>query len=465
MKKIVRIFSLTSLLGIIFWANPIYAESQESSCFLDASIHQVVSLGKPVPVERLASKTNIKVGVLPFYFSDGPVKILSDSEKNDYLQAANILRNLSDQKISIDFKFLNSFNTGKPASSLKQAYLERDIGWSRKDTTLSTWGFVRNTLAAADSTTDFSNLDSVILEGNNTDHSFYIAEAMDFFRGKAGNSYESASEEFFKTINTQDGFIDNAVLLDIHKGASTIAHELLHNFGLTDLYGSGTGPAWLSMMAGGSGNLLNYEKAVLGWFPSNKFVCQDIKVLFNENSVENQIVLNNIKENSIYLLKKSNDTAYLIEVINDENKSMLVFYLLEQNLRPPITVFYDPSVTFASVFDLRKPSNIGNYYNGSEFRLLLTNLSDNSATLNLIPNKLVDSTAAKALYQQSFQNKSIEEEIRKKTESEAEAKAKAEAEAKIPPKVKQVTIACFKGKVIKKITAISPKCPVGYKKK
>jgi V8-like Glu-specific endopeptidase len=76
-----------------------------------------------------------------------------------------------------------------------------------------------------------------------------------------------------------------------------------------------------------------------------------------------------------------------------------------------------------------------------------------------------------------------------KAKADAEAKAKADAEAKakasptptpIPsplvtltplstpsatPMLKKITITCTKGKLVKKVTAISPKCPTGYKKK
>ncbi len=33
------------------------------------------------------------------------------------------------------------------------------------------------------------------------------------------------------------------------------------------------------------------------------------------------------------------------------------------------------------------------------------------------------------------------------------------------PTLKKTTISCVKGKTIKKVTAVSPKCPSGYKKK
>ena len=57
-------------------------------------------------------------------------------------------------------------------------------------------------------------------------------------------------------------------------------------------------------------------------------------------------------------------------------------------------------------------------------------------------------------------------EAEAKAKAEAEAKAKAEAEAKAKAEVsKKKTITCVKGKLTKKVTAINPKCPKGYKKK
>ena len=56
-------------------------------------------------------------------------------------------------------------------------------------------------------------------------------------------------------------------------------------------------------------------------------------------------------------------------------------------------------------------------------------------------------------------------DLRAKQEAEAKAaaelKAKQEAEAKAT--VKKITITCVKGKLTKKVTAVKPKCPAGYK--
>jgi len=60
-----------------------------------------------------------------------------------------------------------------------------------------------------------------------------------------------------------------------------------------------------------------------------------------------------------------------------------------------------------------------------------------------------------------------EAEAKAKAEAEAKAKAKAEAEAKAKAEAvkKKSTITCVKGKLTKKVTAVNPKCPTGYKKK
>ena len=58
-----------------------------------------------------------------------------------------------------------------------------------------------------------------------------------------------------------------------------------------------------------------------------------------------------------------------------------------------------------------------------------------------------------------------EAEAKAKAEAEAKAKAEAEAKAKLKASKKKKTITCVKGKLTKKIKAVKPKCPKGYKKK
>jgi membrane protein involved in colicin uptake len=59
-------------------------------------------------------------------------------------------------------------------------------------------------------------------------------------------------------------------------------------------------------------------------------------------------------------------------------------------------------------------------------------------------------------------------ELKAKQDAEAKAaaelKAKQDAEAKAAAP-KKTTITCLKGKLVKKVTAVKPVCPKGYKKK
>ena len=446
------------------------ATPEFSNCLLAASKNQLVSLGTPVATERLANKTNIRIGVLPFYFNNVEVKKLSEHEKNDYLGAAALIRRLSNNLVSIQIDFLDSFKFDKPSSALKQASLEQIKAWSEQSANMGTWGLVRQVVSAADPTRNFSKLDGIILETNNLDNSFSIAEAMGFYRGNVGNVFRYANSEFFKSIITEEGVIDNAILLHTHEGLNTIAHELLHNFGLTDLYGSGTGPSDLSIMAVGSQSLLNYEKAVLGWFPTENFKCMNFNDFMNTNSVENILELPNIKQNSLFLFKKSEDTAYVVEVINFENKSQLVVYLLEQERRPPLTVSYGQNLNYPNFLDLQDSRNIGSKYQTEDFEVLITNKKNDAITLNFIPSKLANSVEAKSLIQKSIANReTLIAEAKAKADAEAKAKADAEAKAKADAEAKAVskksTITCTKGKTTKKITGVNPRCPLGFRKK
>ena len=55
-------------------------------------------------------------------------------------------------------------------------------------------------------------------------------------------------------------------------------------------------------------------------------------------------------------------------------------------------------------------------------------------------------------------------ELKAKAAADAELKAKADADSKAAAS-KKSTITCIKGKLVKKVTAVKPKCPTGYKKK
>ena len=420
------------------------AEIKSSECLLPASTFQSLSLGKPLATERLGNRSNVRIGVLPFYFSDGIVKKLSEWDKKDYENAANDVEKLSNQKVSIEIVFLPTVKATETAAEFREMYKNQQTAWKEMNLEKSTWGFVKRTILLADKDADFSKIDSVILEGGNIDKSVIIGEALTFFRGSQGNVVQSSASNFFRSVSTQEGFIDNAILLDSHKGVSIIAHEILHNFGLTDLYGGESGPKLLSIMDTDLSSMLNYEKAVLGWFPIEDFKCSELPNVLDNSKVENVLTVEDRKKDSIYLLKVSNDKAYIIEVINKGTKSSLVIYLLEQNKRPPITVFYSPKVKFDGLLNLADTSAVGSFYTTPDFDLLVSNITGNTVQLNLIPSGLTKSSMATQLIQKSLNNKAVA----------------ASTQAS-----KKVSISCIKGNTTKKVIAVTPVCPKGYIKK
>lgn len=56
-------------------------------------------------------------------------------------------------------------------------------------------------------------------------------------------------------------------------------------------------------------------------------------------------------------------------------------------------------------------------------------------------------------------------EAAERAKAEAEAKARAELEAQKANQAKRKTITCVKGKTVRKVTAVNPVCPKGFKKK
>ena len=431
-------------IQLIINLNTASAEIKSSECLLPASPFQNLSLGKPLAVERLGNRSSARIGVLPFYFSDGIVKKLSEWDKKDYENAATDVEKLSNQKVSIEIVFLPTVKAAETAAEFRDVYKNQQTGWKELNLEKSTWGFVKRTILLADKETDFSNIDAVILEGGNIDKSVVIGEALQFFRGNQGNVVQNSASDFFKSVFTQEGYIDNAILLDSHKGVSIIAHEILHNFGLTDLYGSESGPKSLSIMDSDLSSMLNYEKAVLGWFPVEDFKCTELKSVLDNSRVENALTIEDRKKDSIHLLKVSNDKAYIIEVINKGKRSSLVVYLLEQNKRPPITVFYNPKVKFDGLVDLNDVSSVGAFYTTPDFNLLVTNSTGNSVQLNLIPSSLTNSSMATQLIQKSLNNRTAL--VSTKTS-------------------RKVSISCVKGKTVKKVTSAAPVCPKGFAKK
>jgi hypothetical protein len=114
-------------------------------------------------------------------------------------------------------------------------------------------------------------------------------------------------------------------------------------------------------------------------------------------------------------------------------------------------------------------------YRAEKGEFLRWRLGDYSGNWKVFSDPIKETTSIREFEIAATQLKAKEEaeakaaaDLRARQESEAKAavdlKAKQEAEAKVAA-LKKKTVTCVKGKVTKKVTAVSPKCPAGYRKK
>jgi hypothetical protein len=409
-------------------------------CRIKASERENVSLGFPLRDGRLAKIKNPKIMVIPFQMKEKPNYVLSELDKEDYRNAAKDLSDLSGGKANVEFIFAPILATEFTKDIWTTLKASQRKSPQEKDESLSTWGFVRTLVAASDPKVDFSDIDAVILEGSPVAWESFIGEAM-MFRTDQPTGYA-------RPITTDEAVINNAILLDKHYSRFTIAHEVLHLFGLTDLYGSTSGPGKLSLMAEDSLAILSHEKWVLGWLPDSEVQCfADIA-----RDKVTEINLDPRKDSQVVVLPGSNGSHLIIETSKVENTKYLSFYNLNNDARPPIVTHANAQGLWSEGLPINSNEAIGAVINSPEFSLFLTDLNENSLTVKLLPGQMRESSTYRELTEEAARNLTS-------------AQARTSDLPKKPVKVKTVTITCVKGKTSKKVTAVKPICPKGFKKK
>ncbi len=455
-----------------------------------------VSLGFPVKQERLKYISKPKILVIPFHPSDAPSFSFGQTEKNSFLQSAKEIYELSSGLSQIEFVFNPTVKltiTTQEMDEFKIFARETYL----KDFERDQFGFALKFIQEVDQSIDFTGIDSIVLYGVSFRKFEEIASALQFTSDMSfvgNNSKRKDGKPWFEPIVTNEKVISNVVLMYNRSEVFVITHELLHNYGLTDLYGAPNTPAGLSRMAAATDEtLLTYEKWVLGWHPEQEVSCvsgddsQKVsKFLFDTRSKEQIALIRPNQSNNVYVLETS--------VV--KRKSLFSFYRLSNDARPPIE-YYSYSNGRAGV-DLNDLNSITKNYEGETHSVLIHSITDSIATVYAYPNSAKNSTEVQMLIaesriaaekaavelkaKQEAEAKAAAElkakqeaeakaaaELKAKQEAEAKAaaelKAKQEAEAKAEAAKKKITITCVKGKTVKKVTAVKPKCPSGYKKK
>ena len=437
-NRIALVLVLT--LGFNFPA-AIAAESDISKCKIQASVGMTVSLGFPLRPERLAYKPNPKILVIPYRLKDQAEFKLIDTFKSIFTGAGANVMKLSLGKNNPSFLFNKAIDIALTADEMDAIKNNVNLTW-KKDFQNSTWGFTSQVIKSLDNEIDFTGIDAVILVSSSKKQNAEIAEAMEFS--------SNILDPWFTPIKTNEGSIANVALLYNRLDVNTLTHEMMHLYGLTDLYGSQNGPGnSLMMNIRGSMSLLSLEKWVLGWIPDSNVQCIFETDLTATETANNSFALDYSRGDQLLIIPTGNETALAVDVVTVDKKTYLNYYSLDNEARPPIYNFFKSSFEGISL-DLTGHSGVGTYLSSSKIGLMITDNDGKKATLSVFPAKLFFSDSGKKLQNTADANR---EKYIKLAEQEAAAA------------LKKITITCTKGKLTKKVTDVKPVCPTGYTKK
>jgi M6 family metalloprotease-like protein len=287
------------------------------------------------------------------------------------------------------------------------------------------------------------------------------------------------------------------------------AHEFGHLLGMYDYYihgsngSTGNSPGPFDLMgntSGGASTFIGFQRWVQNWLKDSDVIC-DIEP--KSSIVQKISPLNNLSGKRLYVHPLDGTTVLVVELrVESEfdklsgNDGLLVYLIdmkvssgkgsvliqpseqdlvinprndVEKYLRAPLS-----SGQFARVKDLVIVAEVVTKDNASfrvftslEFQAKLE--AEAKAAAELKAKQEAEAKAAAELKAKQEAEAKAAAEVKAKQEAEAKAaaevKAKQEAEAKAKAAKKKITITCVKGKTVKKVTAVKPKCSKGYKVK
>jgi len=436
-------FALLLVLVFTFSALPNMASAQlPSECRIKASSIQQISIGFPINPERLAKIVNPKILVIPYRLKGEDGFQFSAKEKEVFAKASDNIYNFSDGKSRITFFYSEIVNldmTVGERNTIRAPNNSYSDWQERYDK--STWGFIKKFITDQDRNIDYSGFDAVLLFSRSSVVSTENAEAMTMTKDLYG--------PWFNPISTAEGPINNVVVLYNNNSEYTVTHELMHLYGLSDLYGTQFGPANTLMNSPKYTSILAWEKWVLGWLGDENVQCISENDLANSQNANNTFTLDYSVNDQLIVMPTGEKTALVVDVITTEDKTFLNYYSIDNDARPPIKTFNKATFEGISV-EVTKNQGIGTYLQSTKMGILIGDNDGKKLTISVFPIQLFFSESAKQL-QATAENNRLK--YLKLAEQQAAASSK------------KTTITCVKGKLTKKVTAVKPVCPKGYKKK
>jgi hypothetical protein len=245
-------------------------------------------------------------------------------------------------------------------------------------------------------------------------------------------------------------------------------HEIMHLYGLVDLYGSKSSPPMSLMNDDSKISLLAYEKWILGWLPDSNVICVNSKNDLSLNPINNRYIFNLSKGDQTLVIPVGSMSALIVDIITLGASSYLIFYALDNMANPPITNFRQANGT-TNRLSVSQYGGVSTIVDSPDYKVLISENDGSNVVINLIPSPEVDSEYSQFLIKQA-QTRKLENDGRRRTNSEMEVEVISERQVEITTAApnnskKKTTITCVKGKLTKKVTGVKPKCPTGYKVK
>jgi M6 family metalloprotease-like protein len=262
-----------------------------------------------------------------------------------------------------------------------------------------------------------------------------------------------------------------------------LAHELGHLLGFLDFYvsngwGQQKTPGPFDLMGhtfGSANDFLGWNRWVQGWLDDASVVC-DL-----DSSKKNEITLSAISSNTgkrLYVKPLSSTKAlaieYRTESVNDRlnGEDGLLAYVIDLEVKTgqgPIRLLQsegDVPVNWTTDVELYATAPLEAGQVTSNDTVIIKNVRQSKESASFVIEMTPKAEKAQEVAK-AEQEKVAEVEAKAEADFQARqvaAEVKVTKPQALSPKVK-TSITCVKGKVVKKVTALTPKCPTGFKKR
>jgi M6 family metalloprotease-like protein len=401
----------------------------------------------PQRVKPLGDATNliIVVDFPDFQYSGNPNTLVNNVLGPEIV--SNFYKNNSYGKLNLIFEvFSQVVRAPKPSSS----YLPDASGSFYVNSGWQDQFLTRDILSSVQQSVDLMKYQSVSI----------------FVSGGAGMGGYYGAAVPGNQISTPTGIVRNTSVMGVGIGTinspvpswKVFAHEMGHLLGFIDLYIPGVensrkSPGPFDLMGNTSGtanDFFAWHRWLQGWLDDDSVIC-DLDINRSKEVVLSPINSTNGKR--LYVAPLSTSKLLAIEYRRDSEfdrlngEDGLLVYVIDlevKSLNGTVSVQQsegDAPINFKTDVDLYAKATVTPNQVLYFDNMVIRNTSQNSQSLSFVFENKVD--YLKAL---------------------EEAKTKAAADAKAAA-LKKTSITCTKGKLSKKLTAVNPKCPTGYKKR